>query len=56
MRKKDLRNEKLYQTTMYIARKMIKASIISAEEYYRVDEIFIKKYKPLFGTLFSTIH
>ena len=53
MSKEDMRNEKLYQTTMHLARKMLKDGIISEEEYHRVDAIFLEKYKPVFGTLFS---
>ena len=55
MRKEEFRNEKLYQTTMSIARKMLQEGIISEEEYRRIDTIFLEKYKPVFGTLFSDI-
>ena len=53
MSKEEMRNEKLYQTTMHIARKMLNDGIISEDEYRRVDKIFLEKYKPVFGTLFS---
>ncbi len=53
MSKEEMRNEKLYQTTMHIARKMLNVGIISEEEYRRVDKIFLEKYNPVFGTLFS---
>ena len=55
MRKDEFRNEKLYQTTMSIARTMLKEGIISEEEYRRIDTIFLEKYRPVFGTLFSDI-
>ena len=55
MPKDTFRNEKLYQTTMHIARKMLADGIISEEEYRRIDEIFLEKYNPVFGTLFSDI-
>ncbi|MDD4511060.1 MAG: hypothetical protein PHY23_09190 [Oscillospiraceae bacterium] len=55
MRKDEFRNEKLYQTTMSIARTMLKEGIISEEEYRRIDTIFFEKYRPVFGTLFSDI-
>lgn len=55
MRKEEFRNEKLYQTTMQIARKTLKEGIISEEEYRRIDTIFLEKYRPVFGTLFSDI-
>lgn len=50
-----LKNEKLYQTTMLMARKMLSDGIISKEEYYRIDTIFTEKYSPTLGTLFSDI-
>ena len=55
MSKEELRNEKLYQTTMHLARKMLDEGIISEEEYRQTDTIFLEKYKPVFGTLFSDI-
>lgn len=55
MSKEELRNEKLYQTTMHIARKMLRDGIISEKEYRRVDKMFIEKYHPILGTLFSDI-
>lgn len=55
MTKEEFRNEKLYQTTMHLARKMLEEGIISEEEYRQIDTIFLEKYKPVFGTLFSDI-
>lgn len=55
MSKEEFRNEKLYQTTMHIARKMLEEGIISEEEYRQIDTIFLEKYQPVFGTLFSDI-
>lgn len=55
MNKEEFRNEKLYQTTMHLARKMLEEGIISKEEYRQIDTIFLEKYKPVFGTLFSDI-
>ena len=55
MNKNEFRNEKLYQTTMHIARKMLKDGIISEEEYRQIETIFLEKYKPVFGTIFSEI-
>ena len=53
--KKEFKNEKLYQTTMFIARKMIKERIITENEYHQIDTICTEKYSPIFGTLFSDI-
>lgn len=55
MSKEEFRNEKLYQTTMHLARKMLEEGIISEKEYRQIDTIFLEKYKPVFGTLFSDI-
>ena len=35
--------------------KMLKEGIVSEEEYRQIDTIFLEKYKPVFGTLFSDI-
>ena len=55
MSKKEFRNEKLYQTTMHLARKLLEEGIISEDEYRQIDTIFLEKYQPVFGTLFSDI-
>jgi len=55
MSDKDFKNEKLYQTTMSVARRMLSEGLISEEEYCQIDTIFTEKYKPIFGTLFSEI-
>lgn len=55
MSKEQFRNEMLYQTTMNLARKMLSEGIISEEEYCQIDTIFLEKYSPIFGTLFSDI-
>ena len=55
MSKEEFKNEKLYQTTMYLARKMLIEGIISEDEYRQIDTIFLGKYRPTLGTLFSDI-
>lgn len=55
MSREEFRNEKLYQTTMHLARKMLEEGIISEEEYRQIDTIFLEKYKPVFGALLSDI-
>lgn len=55
MSKEELRNEKLCQATMHIARKMMSEGLISEEEYRKVEVIFLKKYHPVLGSLFSTV-
>ena len=41
MSKEDFRNEKLYQTTMHLARNMLEEGIISEGEYRQIDTIFL---------------
>ena len=55
MTKEEFKNEKLYQTTMHLVRQMLSESIISEDEYRQIDTIFLEKYRPVFGTLFSDI-
>lgn len=55
MDKQEFRNEKLYQTTMLMARKMLSEGIISDKEYGQIDTIFREKYNPTLGTLFADI-
>lgn len=55
MDKQEFRNEKLYQTTMLMARKMYSDGIISDKEYGQIDTIFREKYRPTLGTLFADI-
>lgn len=51
MSKEAFRNEKLYQATMRLARKLLSEGIISEAEYRQIDTIFLDKYQPVFGTL-----
>ena len=47
--------EKLYQVTMSMVRRMLAEGLITEEEYRQIDTMFLEKYRPLFGTLFSEI-
>lgn len=53
--KDNFRNEKLYQATMSMARKMLSEGLVSEEEYRQIDTIFLEKYRPVFGALFSDL-
>ena len=55
MSKEQMRQEKLYQATMSMVRKMLAEGLITEEEYRQIDTMFLAKYRPLFGTLFSEI-
>ncbi len=53
MDEEQMKNEKLYQATMSVARRMKENGLISEEEYHQIDTIFLEKYHPVFGTLLS---
>ena len=53
--KEQLTNEKLYQATMSMVRRMLEKGLISEEEYRQIDTMFLEKYRPVFGKLFSEI-
>ena len=55
MSKEQMRQEKLYQVTMSMVRKKLAEGLITEEEYRQIDTMFLEKYHPLFGTLFSEI-
>jgi len=55
MTDEQFRAEKLYQTTMNVAGRMLSQGLISEEEYCQIDTIFPEKYRPVFGTLFSAM-
>lgn len=52
----QFRAEKQYQSSLSIAKSMLKKSIITSEEFALIDEYLLEKYKPLLGTLFSHIN
>lgn len=55
MTEKEIRAEKLYQTTMYMARRLLEEGIITSDEYVQIEVHFVSKYDPLFGELFSSL-
>lgn len=55
MSEKQMHDEKLYQATMSMVRRMLEQGLISKEEYHQIDTIFLEKYRPVFGTLFADI-
>ena len=52
MSKEQMRQEKLYQVTMSMVRKMLAEGLITEEEYRQIDTMFIEKYQPKIGVLF----
>ena len=55
MTKEQFHNEKMYQATMALARQMLREGLITEEEYREVEAVFLKKYKPVLGEIFSNI-
>ena len=55
MTKEQLKSEAMYQATMHIAMKMVDEGIINDSDYRKVEDIFVEKYKPLIGKLFSSL-
>ena len=53
MNKTIFHNELLYQTTMDVVRTMLKKGIITEQDYDRINEIFIEKYHPKTGLIFT---
>ena len=52
MNQEQFEREKEYESRMSIFRKMLKSGIITKKEYNKIDTIFVKKYAPIFGTLY----
>lgn len=55
MSREQFENEKIYQSTVSIARTMLKNRLITEEEYCQIDTMFTERYGVKFGTLFSEI-
>lgn len=51
----EFKREKLYQTTMAMAKKLLSNGIISRDDYTQIDKIFTEMYRPSLGTLFADI-
>ena len=56
MSEDQFRNEMLYQTTMSLAKNLLKQGAINKEEYGLIDTIFTEKYSPSLGSLFADIN
>ena len=55
MSEEQFQNEKLYQATMNLARRMQKEGLISEADYCRLDKLFLAKYRPVIGALSADI-
>lgn len=55
MSKDKFDREMKYQATMNLVKNMVKQGLITADEYAVIDTIFLEKYQPILGTLFSEL-
>ncbi len=55
MNEDQFEREKLYQATMNMFQGMLKAGVITEEQYAIIDTKMLEKYRPLLGTLFAEI-
>ena len=55
MSKTQMENEKLYQGTMIITKKLLNEGVIDKEEYCEIDTKFREKYDVSFSTLLDII-
>jgi hypothetical protein len=53
MNEDQFEREKLYQATMNMFQGMLKAGVITEEQYAIIDTKMLEKYRPLLCTLFS---
>lgn len=53
MNEDQFEREKLYQAIMNMFQGMLKAGVITEEQYAIIDTKMLEKYRPLLGTLFS---
>jgi len=51
MNSEQFKSERLYQSTIAIARTMHKNGLITEDELCQIDTIFLEKYRPLLGGL-----
>ena len=52
MTSEQFESEKEYQSRMSIMRTMLKLGLITKSEYDKIDTKFLKKYSPIFGSLY----
>lgn len=52
MTSEQFKSEKEYQVRMSIMKTMLKMGLITKSEYDKIDTKFLKKYSPIFGSLY----
>ena len=55
MTKEQFEAEKLYQSSLAIARTMLKKALVTEEEFNLIEASLREKYHPKLGTLFAHI-
>ena len=55
MTEEEFNREKNYLLTMRMAKKMLEAGIITTDEYGRLDKLFLDKYNPVLGRVYSEL-
>ena len=53
MSKEQFEAERRYQASLIVAKSLLKSGAITREEFAEIDTILLRKYRPIFGTLFS---
>ncbi len=51
MTKEQFEREKNYQTSVALAKNLLRKGIISEKDYRKIDTILIQKYRPIFGII-----
>lgn len=49
----EFKREKNYETSIYIAKNLRQKKLITEREYRKIRTMLIKKYRPMFGGIFS---
>lgn len=52
MTSEQFESEKEYQSRISIVKTMLKLGLITKSEYDKIDTKFLKKYSPIFGSLY----
>ena len=55
MTEEEFNREKNYILTMRMAKKMLEAGVITTDEYRRLDKLFLDKYNPVLGRVYSEL-
>lgn len=55
MTEEEFNREKNYLLAMRMAKKMLEACIITTDDYRRLDKLFLDKYNPVLGRVYSEL-